>query len=121
MSRLTFAEFMTRTTGVIQLAVDTESEETKTLTVQFAVRDGDAVRVQVYYARGVRPPNPKWFSGPFVTVFGPHATRVIVGPAKLITADAAAAAKAAKPAAESPEAKPTEESPADAKQESAKS
>ena len=41
--------------------------------------------------------------------------------AKLITADAAAAAKTAKPAAESPEAKPAEEAPADATQESAKS
>jgi copper chaperone CopZ len=41
--------------------------------------------------------------------------------AKLITADAAAAAKTATPAAESPEAKPAEEVPVDAKQEAAKS
>lgn len=41
--------------------------------------------------------------------------------AKVITADAAAAAKAAAPAAESPEGQPAEEAPADAKQEAAKS
>jgi copper chaperone CopZ len=41
--------------------------------------------------------------------------------AKVITADAAAAAKAAKPAAESPEAKATDEAPVDVKQEAATS
>jgi copper chaperone CopZ len=41
--------------------------------------------------------------------------------AKLITADAAAAAKAAKPAAESPEAKAPDEAPVDLKQEAVKS
>ena len=41
--------------------------------------------------------------------------------AKVITADAAAAAKAAKPAAESPEAKATDEAPVEAKTEAAKS
>jgi copper chaperone CopZ len=41
--------------------------------------------------------------------------------AKLITADAAAAAKAATPAAEAAEGEPTEETPAEAKNEAAKS
>ncbi len=41
--------------------------------------------------------------------------------AKVITADAAAAAKAAKPTAESPDAKATDEAPVDAKTEAAKS
>lgn len=70
----------------ITLAVDSEYEQAETLTIQFAVRRGDEIRVQVYHSPNISPPQSNWYGGRFSNQFQPHATRVKVLPAKPITA-----------------------------------
>jgi len=70
----------------IAVAVDTEFEGDKTLTIQFATRVGQTVYVQIYYAAGVAPPRPRWFDDAFAEAFAGKAVAVKVRPAKPITA-----------------------------------
>ena len=70
----------------IAVAVDTEFEGDKTLTIQFATRVGQTVYVQIYYAAGVAPPRPRWFDDAFAEAFAGKAVAVKIRPAKPITA-----------------------------------
>jgi hypothetical protein len=79
---------LTSTTTPITLVVDTEYEQTETLTIQFAIRRGDEIRVQVYHdPTAPPPPRSDWFDRHFSAQFRPHVARVKVRPAKPIAAD----------------------------------
>jgi hypothetical protein len=68
----------------VWLAVDTEFEGTETLTIQFAVRVGDRVRVQIYHAPDIPPPPPDCFGKTFTDRF-PEQVEVL--PAKVVSPD----------------------------------
>ncbi|OWK35736.1 hypothetical protein [Fimbriiglobus ruber] len=68
----------------VLLAVDTEFERTQTLTVQFAMRLGNRVRVQLYHSPDIPPPPSGCFGTPFTERFS---TRVEVLRPKPISAD----------------------------------
>jgi len=69
--------------SAIRLAVDTEYQGAETLTIQFAVRAGGGVRVQLYHSPDVPPPPRGCFGRSFTGRFG---ERVLVLPAKPISA-----------------------------------
>jgi hypothetical protein len=68
--------------SAITLAVDTEYEGAETLTIQFAVRAGDEVRVQLYHSPGIPPPPRGCLGRSFAGRFG---ERVVALPPKPIS------------------------------------
>jgi hypothetical protein len=67
----------------IALAVDTEFQGAETLTIQYAVRAGDEVRVQLYHSPAIPPPPRNCFGRSFANRFP---ARVVVLPPKVISA-----------------------------------
>ncbi len=68
----------------VVLAVDTEYQGAETLTIQFAVRVGDEIRVQVYHSPDIPPTSQRSFDQSFAARFP---TRVVVLPSKQIPAN----------------------------------
>ena len=64
-----WAETTTDRLGPITLAVDTEYQGTETLTIQFAARVADEIRVQVYYSPDIPPPPRGCFERSFINRF----------------------------------------------------
>src|SRR6185312_10776901 len=69
---------------VMTLAVDSEYEGADTLTIQYAVRFEDEIRLQLYYSPQVPPPPRGCFGRSFI---GRFPERVVVLPPKPISSD----------------------------------
>lgn len=82
-----FAAYIASLDGPLQVACDTESEGTLTLTIQFAVRLGDRIVVQLYYSPAIPAPSELFEATRVPRIAERCALPVELRPVKPITAE----------------------------------